>query len=91
MINRLSLIFLHRDIQDPAYIQARFDLGVEDVGKGEIEAEFEVYQNIGAVGNIRIKRTGFSIQDIGGELLEEAHHPLRVRPFRGHATVGRSA
>jgi hypothetical protein len=60
-------LYLNRDIGDPDYIEARFDIGVEDVTREQLEAELNGFLRVGAIGQLRIKQIGFSIQDMGSK------------------------
>jgi hypothetical protein len=66
----LTNIFVHcRNIRDSAYLLAKFDIGVENVPKTEIEAEFRRYLSIGSIDGLRVRDEGFILQDIGGKSL----------------------
>ncbi|ODN06257.1 Basement membrane-specific heparan sulfate proteoglycan core protein [Orchesella cincta] len=59
-----------QNINDPAFVRCVFDLGVVGTPTEQVEEEFLTYLDVGSIGQLRIRRDGFSVRDIGGKKRE---------------------
>jgi hypothetical protein len=44
-----------------------FDLGLVGTTMEQVEEEFVQYLEVGSIGQLRVRRDGFFVKDVGGE------------------------
>lgn len=59
--------FFCRNINDPVFVRCEFDLGVTGTPKEQVQEEFLTYLDVGSIGQLRVRRDGFTVRDVGGK------------------------
>jgi len=66
LVAYISLNAFRRNIEDPAFVRAIFDLGIIGTNVQGVQKELKAYLDIGSIGKLRVRRENFSVRDIGG-------------------------